>query len=90
VLNFFTENERPVSLQQVLVFATGAEKEPPLGFPVQPTIAFNHDELRRGEVKYPTANTCGLNLTLPVVSSFDEFIHAMEDGIIQAPQFGFQ
>lgn len=89
MLNFFTENERPVSLEKILVFATGADRLPPLGFPVNPTILFNHEEVKDDKVKYPKANTRGLILTLPIVSSFDEFIHAMEDGIIQAPQFGF-
>ena len=89
VLNVVTENERPVSLQQILAFATGTDKEPPLGFPVHPTMAFNHDELRPIEVKYPTANTCGLVLTLPIVSYYDEFVQAIEDGIIQAPHYGF-
>ena len=73
-----------MSLEQVLVFATGAEAEPPLGFPSMPQLQFNHQT----GAKYPLANTCGLILNLPVVTSYDAFKEGMEEGILQSPTFG--
>lgn len=78
-------------LGDVLVFATGAANVPPLGFPTQPIIIFNHETNRIDSSKklFPTANTCGLTLTLPVISDYDTFSEVMAEGIIQSPYFGF-
>ncbi|XP_057184613.1 G2/M phase-specific E3 ubiquitin-protein ligase-like [Triplophysa rosa] len=56
-----------VSLEDVLMFATGTNRIPPLGFDVVPTLRFLHEnkELR----KFPEANTCGLILRLPIHGS---------------------
>ena len=39
---------------------TGVEEIPPSGFPTEPTLDFNTDP-------YPTASTCGVELTLPSI-----------------------
>ena len=65
-----------VTLEAVLTFCTGADAEPPLGFHVQPSLQFNHDEPCR---KFPIANTCGLILRLPVPRQYQGFSEAMRD-----------
>ena len=77
-----------ITPQQLLIFATGADQKPPLGFPKQPTINFNHNSFPVGVRKYPTANTCGLVLNLSILASYDEFKYLMEEGIRNAPTFG--
>jgi hypothetical protein len=77
-----------VTLATVLVFATGADCEPPLGFDIHPTLEFFRFEAQYGGKKYPTANTCGLVLHLPVVNTYDEFCAVMRDGMLMAQCFG--
>lgn len=74
-----------------MAFATGSDREPPLGFSQQPTIEFIHDKpgLCPSDRLLPTANTCSLILRLPVHSSYDEFAECMEIGIMNSPCFGF-
>jgi hypothetical protein len=83
------EGDRPVSLQQILTFATGSDAEPPLGYPSTPVLDFIHSLSTSPTDKiFPTANTCGLILRLPVVCEYGDFIELMENGIIQSPTFG--
>lgn len=73
-----------ISLEDVLMFATGADKIPPLGFPVKPSLDFIYDKAR----KYPEANTCALILRLPIHQTYEEFSDHMISGIVQSPYFG--
>lgn len=50
------------TLKDLLIFATGVDSIPPLGFPTKPVLTFLHSE-----DKYPLANTCALQLKLPTV-----------------------
>lgn len=77
-----------MTLEDILVFATGSDTEPPLGFPVQPTLEFIHEPVAEGIKKFPRANTCGLVLHLPIVDSYDAFTSLMEEGVTQSPTFG--
>ena len=52
-----TEDRSSVTLQDVKVFFTGAEKVPPMGFPRKPVLLFHHDS----RAVLPTASTCSLN-----------------------------
>ncbi|XP_064389314.1 uncharacterized protein LOC135337323 isoform X2 [Halichondria panicea] len=62
-----TENGDKVTLDDVLIFFTGADREPPLGFQPVPTLTFTDAELA-------TASTCSLRLRLPCRhSSYDVF-----------------
>ena len=61
---------RPVTCAQVLVFATGADRVPPLGFPLDPTLEFIHDAGRPSDRLLPTAITFSRVLRLPVHSSY--------------------
>ena len=53
----------------VLIFFTGADREPPLGFIVTPELKFLHDDS-----KLATASACSLILNLPIShSSYESF-----------------
>ena len=66
------------SLEDVLIFFTGADRVPPLGFPQTPTLHFlGNDAL------YPTASTCSLMLRLPTrYSTYDAFKDTMTEGLL--------
>lgn len=71
--------ETSVRLANILSFVTGADHEPPLGFPTSPNITFIHEK----DSKYPKANTCSLTLYLPVgETDFDNFVVDMDYAII--------
>ena len=62
-----TEDARQVTLEDLLVFCTGAKSEPPLGFPDQPKLTFV-------EGKLVTASTCALVTRLPLGhSNYEQF-----------------
>ncbi|KAK5623104.1 hypothetical protein CRENBAI_019763 [Crenichthys baileyi] len=73
-----------ITLEQILVFASGADKVSPLGCSPQPTLNFIHE----AGLKYPEANTCLVNFKLPIQYTYRQFTKFMYDGIIQAPIFG--
>ncbi|XP_026108876.1 G2/M phase-specific E3 ubiquitin-protein ligase-like [Carassius auratus] len=68
-----------------LMFATGTNRIPPLGFDPVPTLAFLHDPVNGVKRVFPEANTCGLILRLPIYDSFSS--HTIL-GIVQSPHFG--
>ena len=59
-----TSDVPKVSLKMILAFFTGADSIPPIGYN-KVTMSFN------GDNPYPTASTCGLELTLP--TKYDEY-----------------
>lgn len=74
-----------ITLEDILVFTTGADKIPPLGFDVQPKISFLHNDSL-----YPTANTCGLELFLPTKhKTYGEFKQHVLFGISNCKDFAF-
>ena len=54
------EHEIFISLSDILVFGTGADHEPPMGFVPCPKIDIC-------ESKYLTANTCTNTISLPIM-----------------------
>lgn len=81
---YFTDGVFEITLEHMLVFASGADRVPALGFSPQPTLNFIHETGR----KYPEANTCVVNLKLPIHDTYVQFTKFMCEGIIQAPTFG--
>ncbi|KAK7922263.1 hypothetical protein WMY93_009165 [Mugilogobius chulae] len=79
---------RPVTLEDVLIFASGVDSLPPLDFLQKPEIEFLHDT-GMGPRRYPEANTCSVILRLPLHTEYDDFVEYMESGIRQAPVFVF-
>lgn len=84
---FRLEGTRPVTLEQMLIFASGIDCIPPLGFPNHPTIQFLHDSNGYRRI-FPEANTCEVLLRLPLHPSYSIFTEYMESGILQSPTFG--
>ena len=75
VFYVYAENSLPVSLEDILIFFTGADRKPPLGFPVIPTLEFLHGE----QHTLATASTYSLILRLPTVhKSYASFKQYME------------
>lgn len=75
------------TLENILVFATGASEVPPLGFRPSPSIQF-WDDIR------PRSNTCGNVLFLPLYPDsknevlYETFQSFMDDAILNSPTFG--
>ncbi|XP_028657992.2 G2/M phase-specific E3 ubiquitin-protein ligase-like [Erpetoichthys calabaricus] len=72
-----------VSLEDLLIFITGSDKIPPLGFCPTPCLEFLHDGSR-----FPLANTCDNVIRIPFKQSFSEFKSDMDFGIKNSPGFG--
>ena len=69
-------NEENLTLEEVLIFFSGAEAIPPLGFSKKARLYYLQDIL------YPETSTCGLTLTLPTKhNEYDIFKSAMIFGI---------
>ena len=77
-----------IKLQDILMFVTGAECIPAIGFSPQPTIEFQHGF---GVNRKLSANTCGNVLKLPVcekMSSCKEFKAEFIFCMLNSPGFG--
>ena len=61
ISHIITEQDIGCSLEDLLIFVTGADRIPPLGFDKSPTVVFVQNEARI----LPTASTCDLTLRLP-------------------------
>ncbi|XP_077089882.1 G2/M phase-specific E3 ubiquitin-protein ligase-like [Siphateles boraxobius] len=77
-----------VTLQNVLVFASGASAIPVFGFKESPNITFLHETTNGNRRMFPEANTCTITLKLPIGHEYKEFCQFMTSGIIQSPTFG--
>ena len=64
------DGEIPCSLEDVLIFFSGSDQVPPLGFEKEPAISF-HDSV------LATSSTCDLQLRLPMHGSYTRFREAM-------------
>lgn len=74
------------SLEDVLMFCSGTDCVPVLGFDRQPTITFLHHP-EKG--KLPTASACDIQLRLPAVyKEYSGFRDAMILGLLGNDGFG--
>nr|XP_055034496.1 G2/M phase-specific E3 ubiquitin-protein ligase-like [Misgurnus anguillicaudatus] len=71
-----------VSLEDLLMFATGLAALPPAGITPPPRIEFLSNS------PFPVANTCANTLKLPLLDSYSVFKRNMDFGIQNAPGFG--
>lgn len=75
--------ERAITLEDILVFVTGADHLPPLGFEDILTLKFDHS------TGFPLASTCSLTLSLPTrFSEYQEFRKAVIEGVVSGFGFG--
>lgn len=78
----------PLTLETVLVFASGASEIPRLGFPTEPHLEFLHVQGAEPKQIFPEANTCVITLRLPIHTSYEVWREYMESGILKSPHFG--
>ena len=73
-----------VTLEDFMIFFSGSEKPPPLGFPRKPYLEFSSTNM------YPTASTCALIFTLPTKygRNYEAFKEAMMTGLKYHGGFG--
>ena len=77
-----TEDGQCVTLKDVLVFFSGADHEPPLGFHPHPKLWFSEENLA-------SASTCSLRLTLPTNhTSYQSFKESMILSLLGNDGFG--
>uniref|UniRef100_A0A8C4THI9 HECT domain-containing protein n=1 Tax=Erpetoichthys calabaricus TaxID=27687 RepID=A0A8C4THI9_ERPCA len=79
----YLQDAESVSLEDLLIFITGSDKIPPLGFCPTPCLEFLHDDSR-----FPLANTCDNVIRIPLKQSFSEFKSDMDFGIKNSPEEG--
>lgn len=66
---FLEENEE-CNLGDILIFITGIDSMPQLGFRIKVDVKFCVQD----DLQYPTSNTCGLKLYLPIChNNYEEF-----------------
>ncbi|KAK5619158.1 hypothetical protein CRENBAI_024063 [Crenichthys baileyi] len=76
------EGVAAVSVENILMFATGLTSLPPSGLEPLPQIEFLDDS------PFPMANTCSNLLKLPLLDSYSVFKSQMDFGIQNSPGFG--
>ncbi|XP_038560055.1 G2/M phase-specific E3 ubiquitin-protein ligase-like [Micropterus salmoides] len=75
VLNMIEDKVTDLKFEDLLIFTTGADEVPPLGFPRKPSIDFYEQEA--GLRRLPYASTCTMCLYLPRGVSQEEELHEM-------------
>ncbi|KAI7790393.1 putative G2/M phase-specific E3 ubiquitin-protein ligase-like [Triplophysa rosa] len=78
------EQEAGLSLQDILMFATGLDSLPPSTIVPQPKLCFERTS------SYPISSTCTNTIKLPMSKSYESFKNAMDFGIQNSPGFGLQ
>uniref|UniRef100_A0A1X7UFQ4 HECT domain-containing protein n=1 Tax=Amphimedon queenslandica TaxID=400682 RepID=A0A1X7UFQ4_AMPQE len=68
LLNECEESTDPdhLTLADILIFFSGVDSIPPLGFSSSPTLTFHNKD-------FPSSSTCALTLTLPIHSDYMSF-----------------
>uniref|UniRef100_A0A3P8S6T4 HECT domain-containing protein n=1 Tax=Amphiprion percula TaxID=161767 RepID=A0A3P8S6T4_AMPPE len=75
----YLQDTECVSLEDILVFFTGCDNIPALGFSPKPSLEFiNHS-------RFPVANTCDNILRIPLHASYTAFKHDMDFGDWRLP-----
>ncbi|XP_037548507.1 G2/M phase-specific E3 ubiquitin-protein ligase, partial [Nematolebias whitei] len=84
------DEEGSSKLQNILVFATGANEIPPIGFIPAPSIEFLHEgsEESSSKLMLPMANTCINCLKLPLLTTYEVFKENMDFALWNTQGFG--
>ena len=81
---FFFEGKTECTVADVLVFFSGSNCEPPLGFTRQPKMSFLYVD-----AKFCTASTCDIELCLPTIhNEYEAFKEALELSFMGNDGFG--
>ncbi|XP_062401837.1 uncharacterized protein LOC134092781 isoform X2 [Sardina pilchardus] len=80
-----SEEVGPSKLGEILTFATGADKIPPVGFSPKPSIEFLHE---MPDSLFPMANTCINCLKLPLIFVYEKFEANMDFALANTHGFG--
>ena len=79
-----TDEDIGCTLEDMLIFFSGTDALPPLGFDTPPTLTLLH-----GDVRFPTASTCGIHLSIPTkYKKFEDFKDAMITALLSNDGFG--
>lgn len=70
-LVFFSDGKSTVTMEDILIFATGCKSIPPAGFKPSPSIECLH-------MDFPVGNKCNNCLALPITSTYKEFQESMD------------
>ena len=70
-------SEEEAGLETLLVFITGYDTVPPLGFEPSLRLNFVHPETQCSYDGVPYANTCANMLTIPVLEEYETFKQRM-------------
>lgn len=77
-------------MKLLLIFATGLDAVPLMGFDPEPTLHFVHPEdLDKCDQRrfFPMANTCSNALSIPILSTYDDFRRNVMAAITTATTF---
>ncbi|KAJ8363065.1 hypothetical protein SKAU_G00118960 [Synaphobranchus kaupii] len=71
----FVDKESDLNFEELLIFITGADEVPALGFPIKPCIDFYQQEADNRHLPY--ASTCMMCLYLPRGVSEEKELHKL-------------
>ncbi|XP_019211544.1 G2/M phase-specific E3 ubiquitin-protein ligase [Oreochromis niloticus] len=76
------ERNGSLSLEDILMFATGLREIPPAAIQPKPRLLFQTTS------RFPVADVCANTIKIPVLHSYEDFQEAMDYGIQNSPGFG--
>ncbi|XP_039866137.1 G2/M phase-specific E3 ubiquitin-protein ligase-like isoform X1 [Simochromis diagramma] len=76
------DTKTAVSLQDILMFATGLNSIPPAGMEPRPRLLFGDAS------RFPIGKTCANTIVIPMAQSYKQFQDDMDFGILNSPGFG--
>lgn len=82
ILFTFSERNGSLSLEDILMFATGLREIPPAAIQPKPRLLFQTTS------RFPVADVCANTIKIPVLHSYEDFQEAMDYGIQNSPGFG--
>lgn len=81
--SFFHFVDTPDKFKSILVFVTGLDSVPPLGFSPPLKLKFRHPEADKKVSVFatPYANTCFNTLSIPVTETYNAFKEVMDNAL---------
>ncbi|PIK37558.1 G2/M phase-specific E3 ubiquitin-protein ligase [Apostichopus japonicus] len=83
------DKQSTISHRDILIFTTGLDTVPAIGFQSSPQLQFLHDaEFNEGQrSQFPKAHTCACILKLPIHNSYELFKEKIGFGLLSAAGF---